>query len=180
MTQSLPEFTNMWKNYPDASKGKDAVVHDIGGNLEQSVNQNPDAWNSCTIRLSHSFNYAGHLIPSKHILKKSLSKEVMSVKQGGDQLWYAYRVEDMKFYVQEIFGPEDGKLHVTKGGQGVSANKLPSKKLLVFFRFLDESHKPKPQWASHADLWDGSAMRYNNILEKEEHSDIHVTYWEFD
>lgn len=176
MPKELPAFDDMWNGYPTGLPAD--IATDIGGNVEKSVVGGGANWSTCTIRLSNAFNEAGDPIPKAHILKKSPDKRKLATLSGKEKHWYAYRVDDIQYYLEEVYGPADGKVDIPGAGGADAVKLLPAKKVLMIFRFFDSSHKPA-HWVSHADLWDGASMRYNPVVSKPEHSKFSIKYWEF-
>jgi len=119
-------------NYPDAPA--ETVKRQIGGHV------NAD-WitNTCAIRLSRALNYAGVLIPS-HFPR-------LHVVSGYDHRWYAYRMQELKRWVEHTFGHPN---IVEKGGGTTSRSALAGHQGIIAFdiHFSDAS--------GHIDLWDGN------------------------
>ncbi|MCA9544504.1 MAG: hypothetical protein KC613_08940 [Myxococcales bacterium] len=85
----IPDFKLLWLGYP---RGLSADVKPrIGGQVAYD-------WitNTCTIRMSRAFNYAGHRIPADH--------PGLATTRGGDGLRYAFRVAEFRPYLLETFG----------------------------------------------------------------------------
>jgi hypothetical protein len=176
MPKELPAFDDMWKGYPTGQPND--VATEIGDNVEKNVVGGGANWSTCTLRLSRAFNVAGDPIPRHHILKKSPDKRKMATLSGKEKDWYAYRVDDIQYYIEEIYGSADGTVQIPGSGGTDAVKLLPAKKVLMVFRFYDASHSPA-KWASHADLWDGANMRYNPVVSKPAHSQFSIKYWEF-
>ena len=176
--RALPPFQQMWNNYP---KGKpDEVATAIGGKVKDSVLPTlgtPNAWNTCTIRLSQSFNHAGDPIPKRHILKNAPDKHPMATVPGADHMQYAYRVKDMDYYLRETYGPPAGTVHLKQGESLASV--LPPEKLLLIIYFKErDPGTGKESSASHADLWDGKGIRYNDVSTIPHADSFEIKYWE--
>lgn len=141
-TTGLPSFTSMWANYPpdhDAS----AVKKAIGGKVDAGWIEN-----TCTIRLSRAFNYSGQPIPRSH--------PGLSVVSGGDGMWYAFRVREMRRYLESRYGQAtfqangpEAFLHA-KGKQGI-----------IMFDVVGWSNA-----TGHFDLWNGRQARYEAYFSK--------------
>ncbi len=176
----LPPFQRMWDNYPTEPAATVATV--IGGAVARNVLPSlggDSPWNTCTIRLSKSFNYAGDPIPRRHILQRSRDRRPMATISGDDGYQYAYRVKDMDYYLQEVYGAPDGTLSLPQSGPDVLQNTaISGQQLLLIFYFQDATGGPARD-ANHADLWDGANMRYNNVVLNPNHSSFGIKYWEF-
>jgi len=92
-------FEKMWSAYP---RGKsDDVKKQIGGYVNRG-------WitNTCAIRLSRTFNYAGckaFRIPKN----KSFGGRKLNTVGGGDYMRYAYRVSEMRRFLRAKLGSPD-------------------------------------------------------------------------
>jgi hypothetical protein len=86
---TLPDFDALRGNYPDGDPEK--VKSSIGGKVDAD-------WitNTCAIRLSRAFNYSGMHIPAHF--------EGLSVLSGADGKWYAYRMRELKKWIEATFG----------------------------------------------------------------------------
>ena len=96
MSRQMPSFQKMWDNYPD-ERDSTKVKKLIGGRVDAS-------WitNTCTIRLSRAFNYAGDPI------EKGLAG--LNAVSGADGKWYAFRVREMEKYLRAKYGAPKLKL----------------------------------------------------------------------
>jgi hypothetical protein len=134
MSRQLPKFDFLSVNYPD--EPKDVVKRKIGGHV------NAD-WvsNTCAIRLSRAFNYSGVPIPSHfHGLK---------VISGSDRMWYAYHMQELKKWIESIFGPPGSV--VTKGRVGTISRDAFARHHGVMAFDIHFSNAE-----GHIDLWDGT------------------------
>lgn len=179
--KDLPSFQKMWDNYP--IEGAETVATNIGGKVADNVLPSlgtDKAWNTCTIRLSRSFNYSGDPIPEeKHLLVKAADKRPLRVVSGADGYKYAYGVEEMAYYLEEVYGPADGTFSIDKASpDALGSSQIAGQRVLVVFQFMDATNG-KPRRANHADLWDGANMRYNNVVTNPKHSSFTIKYWEF-
>src|SRR4051812_19358387 len=110
---ALPSFSALQTNYPtnpDSLK----VIQQLGGELTQS-------WvgtNSCVMRMSRAFNYAGkaHEIPESH-------KGFLTVK-GGDGKNYAIRVIEFINYLHRHYRVPD----IVKTGSAMRPESFSGKK----------------------------------------------------
>lgn len=135
----LPNLETMWKTYPRETP--EEVKRKLGGGVNV-------AWikNTCTIRLSFAFNAAGHPIP--HGLAG------LHTVAGADGHWYAFRVLEMRNYIEHRYGP--AKYHV----QGSEARtQLVGKKGIIMYDV--------PGWSSatgHFDMWNGRKGCYEEFF----------------
>ena len=133
----LPLFDQLLKYYPQASP--DAVKKAIGGKVDAD-------WitNTCTIRLSRAFNYAGVAVPRNF--------SGMKVISGADMKYYAYRVREMKQWLKFRFGKSD-----LDGAKPVDRKAFVDKKGVIAFdiHFTDAT--------GHVDLWDGSTYTHEAV-----------------
>jgi len=130
---TLPDFDTLRKNYPDGDP--DSVKAEIGGNVDAR-------WisNTCAIRMSRALNYSGVAIPSKFA--------GLSVVSGKDGRWYAYRMRELKKWIELTFGKPD--IAQTKPASGsINRSSFAQHHGIVAFdiHFDDAS--------GHLDLWDG-------------------------
>jgi hypothetical protein len=131
---SLPNFETLRENYPDGDPN--AVKSAIGGKVDAD-------WitNTCAIRLSRAFNYCGIPIPTKF--------DGLSVLSGADGKWYAYRMRELKKWMELTFGePNIVKLKPADGH--INRDSFAAAHGIVAFdiHFADAS--------GHLDLWDGT------------------------
>ncbi len=134
---AVPRFEDLAKNYPMGSD--ESVKRLIGGRVDAT-------WigHTCAIRLSRAFNYAGLSVPADF--------GGMKVIAGRDGKRYAYRVREMRPWLEKVFGrpqiravrPVDRRLFL--GKKGVMAFVIP---------FADAS--------GHVDLWNGSKYMYEDL-----------------
>jgi hypothetical protein len=135
----LPPFATLKANYPTDSDGN-SVKKAIGGETTQ-------AWlgdNTCVIRMSQAFNYAGkiHEIPrSKHML----------TVRGKDNKNYAVRVQEFIQFLNERYG----KPEITKYGSDINVNDFLRKTGLIAWHIAGWNDA-----TGHFTLWDGSAGLY--------------------
>jgi hypothetical protein len=132
----LPAFQSMWDNYPPDEE-PEPVKKRIGGKVNAGWIEN-----TCTIRLSHAFNYSGHAIPNNHPSLHTVS--------GADGMFYAYRVREMRAYMEATFGGP--KLHVA-GPEAFLA--VTNKRGVIMFdvRWRDAT--------GHFDIWNGKQARHH-------------------
>ncbi len=134
MARQLPKFDLLSSNYPD--EPKEVVKKKIGGHV------NAD-WvtNTCAIRLSRAFNYSGVAIPSKF--------HGLHVISGSDRKWYAYRMQELKKWVELTFGAP-GSVHTKGKNTPISRSAFAHRRGVIAFdiHFTDAN--------GHIDLWDGS------------------------
>lgn len=130
---SLPPFGLLWANYP-TDHDPEAVKRMIGGRVNL-----PWITNTCTIRISYAFNYAGSPIPRRHPL--------LSTVQGDDGHWYAFRVREFRRYLEQELKRAD----VT----GTSEREFQGHKGVIMFDVAGWSDA-----TGHFDVWDGTQTRY--------------------
>lgn len=134
MVRKLPPFAVLSANYPKESA--DQVKKRIGGH----VNSN---WvsNTCAIRLSRAFNYAGVPIPRNF--------PGLHVVSGSDRRWYAYRMQELKKWVTAMFGAP-GLIRTKGNGSTITRDAFAGHQGVISFdiHFTDAD--------GHIDLWDGS------------------------
>ncbi|MFT3771840.1 MAG: T6SS effector amidase Tae4 family protein [Minicystis sp.] len=89
-TKTLTSFQRMWHEYPDGTA--EEVKARIGGAVDAD-------WvtNTCVIRVSRSFNYAGFPLPVKY--------PGFTTLKGADGLRYGLRVREFKAYLRAEYGP---------------------------------------------------------------------------
>jgi len=89
----LPPFAMLAANYPTESD-PDKLKKQIGGDVDAD-------WitNTCTIRVSKAFNYAGH--PQYEI---PVSEGLYTVS-GADNKNYGIRVEEFNHFLRDHYGP---------------------------------------------------------------------------
>jgi len=135
-TRALPSFSAIRANYPtDPDSAK--VIQQLGGELTQS-------WvgpNSCVMRMSKAFNYAGnsHEIPRSH-------KGLLTVK-GGDGKNYAIRVIEFINYLHRHYCPPD----IVKMGSSITPASFTGRKGIIAW-LIDGWTDAR----GHFTLWDGS------------------------
>lgn len=129
----IPAFSSLWTHY---AFGEAATVkRKIGGNVNL-------AWvtNTCVIRVSRAFNYAGAPIPR--------NIPSLNTIRGGDGKRYAYRVREFhRFLVNHVRAPDvTGDVSGEKG--------------VILFQVSSWSDA-----TGHFDLWDGSACAHKDYFE---------------
>ena len=140
----LPAFARLWQNYP--IEAKEAVRRRIGGQVNDERLSN-----TCTIRLSRALNYSGHLIPR--------SARGLHTATGGDGLHYAYRVREMRPYLEAVYGPPHIVWRVASPSEDRLDRSDPREPFLrrrgiiQFSVHFDDA-------TGHFDIWDGIACRF--------------------
>lgn len=137
---SLPSFESLWSNYPN-DHDPEAVKRMIGGRVNL-----PWITNTCTIRMSYALNRSGSPIPKRHPL--------LSTVAGGDGYWYAFRVRELRRYLEHDFKAPD----VT--GTAKSKDDFHGREGIIMFDVEGWSDA-----TGHFDVWNGSATK-------------HAQYWE--
>ncbi len=140
MSVPLPPFAALVANYPADANGED-VKRNIGGELTQS-------WlgaNTCVMRMSRAFNYAGkvHEIPRHH-------RGLLTVR-GSDDKNYAVRVAEFIVYLNGKYGAPD----ISKTGSDIAQSVFSAKTGLIAWHISGWSDA-----TGHFTLWDGSAGLY--------------------
>lgn len=140
--KEIPDFQKLWDSY--ASGDAAEVKKQIGGQVDRD-------WitNTCTIRISRSFNYAGSEIPVSYTFKNKSFPERLNTVKGGDGKRYAYRVKEFKKYLIEVFGQPTVSAH----NPGGIPDSFKDKKGVVCFEF---SVSADSSYTGHFDLWNGS------------------------
>jgi len=140
----LPSFALLAANYPtDPDSPK--VIQQLGGELNQS-------WvgpNSCVMRMSKAFNYAG----KDHEIPKS-PKGLLTVK-GGDGKNYAIRVIEFIDYLHTHYRNPD----MVKTGSAMKPESFTDKGIIAWL--IDGWSDAR----GHFTLWDGS----QGLFEGEHH-----------
>ncbi len=137
---TLAGYKTLSSNYPLGTS--EEVKHLIGGRVNAG-------WitNTCAIRLCRSLNYAA----DEHKIPKEAGLNTVS---GDDKLLYAYRVREMKTFLQKRYGLP----HVTENAVNgvVDRSKFNAKNGIICFDVEG--------WADatgHFTLWDGSNLLYS-------------------
>ncbi len=155
MRRQLNNFAKMWDAYPYPNGEADQVKQAIGGQVEAN-------WitNTCVIRVSRSFNYAGHPIPDDH--------HGLNTITGADGLRYAFRVQEFYRYLLNAYGqPMLSHTYVELGGQ--APPEFIGRKGIICFIV-----KGWTDATGHMDLWDGRACIHQAYFDKA--SKVHL--WE--
>jgi hypothetical protein len=145
----LTGFERMWNAYPNPGEGADAAKRTIGGGADVS-------WisNTCVIRISRCFNYAGHPIPDR------AGDEIITVR-GADRMHYAVRVREFVRWTRRSFGPADFEhAYAPPGGGAVPAGLLGRQGMIVF------EVEGWTDATGHIDLWDGGMCRNHGYFER--------------
>jgi hypothetical protein len=132
---TLPDFDTLRNNYPDGDPGK--VKSSIGGKVHAE-------WitNTCAIRLSRAFNYSGVHIPTHF--------EGLSVLSGADGMWYAYRMRELKKWIETTFGEPNIEKVQPVGGHITRQSFSAMHGIVAFDIQFDDA-------SGHLDLWDGTS-----------------------
>jgi hypothetical protein len=144
MPRKLTNWSLLWDNYPE-DHNADRVKEKIGGKVNYG-------WitNTCTIRLSRALNYAKQPIPSNF--------SGLNVVSGGDHKWYAYRVKEMRKYLEATYGKADIQI---SGRTDEMRTGVLGKRGIIMFDVRGWSDA-----TGHYDLWDGSRIRYSEYFAK--------------
>lgn len=116
----------------------------IGGRVDAS-------WitNTCTIRLSRAFNYAGDPI------EKGLAG--LNAVSGADGKWYAFRVREMEKYLRTVYGAP--QIEVTENDPKKLRAAVSGHRGVIQFNVLGWSDA-----TGHMDIWDGSRVRFSEYF----------------
>lgn len=135
----LPSYNALWMAYPDyVTYPHPQEVKDlIGGEV------NAD-WitNTCAIRLSRALNENG--IPVPYF-------PGMSTVKGGDKKRYAFRVREMRKWLEVALGKPDFDLH-KKAGTVFDKSTVATMQGIMGFDIAF------PDATGHLDLWDGATI----------------------
>jgi hypothetical protein len=133
----LPPFESLWNNYPPESDVP-TVKRAIGGHVDA-------AWieNTCAVRLSRALNYSNRPIPN--------NRADLHVVTGGDQKYYAFRVKEMRRYLESSYG----KATYVASGAGAHMH-MRNKRGIIMFDVRGWSNA-----TGHFDIWNGSEARHH-------------------
>ncbi|MEE9269930.1 MAG: type VI secretion system amidase effector protein Tae4 [Candidatus Krumholzibacteria bacterium] len=154
MPRPLPSFQKMWKHYPD-EKDPVKVKKLIGGKVNY-----PWITNTCTIRLSRAFNYAGDPIRKGYAGLNAVS--------GADRKWYAFRVRELEKYLRAMYG--DPQVEEVAG----DANKLRAA-VKGYRGVIQFNVRGWSDATGHLDIWDGTKVRFSEYFSQADG----VNLWRF-
>jgi hypothetical protein len=148
---SIPDLQ---KNYPRGEKTPTDIITDFLG-ADHWLLKTADP-NTCAIRLSRAFNYAGAPI------KKTAG---LLTEKGTDGKWYLIRANDFARYCENQFGKAD----VTQRGKSEANLKdaIRGQPGVVLFRLKKQTRSGRELEMSafgHGDIWDGSVVWYNDVF----------------
>lgn len=119
----------------------------VGGHVDDT--HGGDEWltDTCTLRLSRAFNYAGRPIPQ--------NAPGLRTVHGRDKLNYAYAVKEFREWTRARFGPPN----IEVAGPPVSRQQFAGYHGLIIFD-IKFGNNPGMNWGAtgHADLWDGTTF----------------------
>jgi hypothetical protein len=135
VVSKLGSWSPLWNEYPDyIFYDSPKVKKMIGGGVDVS-------WftNTCAIRLSRTLNYNGFALPRY---------PGMNTAKGADGKRYAYRIKEMKPWLNKALGKPDFLINKKQGGK-FDKKTLWGKKGIIGFdiAFKDAT--------GHLDLWNG-------------------------
>jgi hypothetical protein len=135
----LHNYSALWEEYPDYIYYTSPEVKElIGGNVDA-------AWitNTCAVRLSRTLNYNAVPVPRKFA--------GLTTVKGGDGMRYAFRVREMRKWLDYTLGTPDFD-HTKKAGDAFSKTQIAFMKGIIAFdiQFTDAT--------GHLDLWDGTGF----------------------
>jgi hypothetical protein len=155
MAATLPPFSVLWANYP-TDIDPELVKKAIGGKVDL-----PWIKNTCAIRMSRALNKGGYLLPKSY--------PGLNVISGADGHWYAFRVSELKLYLEKVFGkPKLDYKNTRKSGTAPAL--FQSKKGIIVFEV--------DQWSDatgHITLWNGNQCRANDCYWDKAHT---ISLWE--
>jgi hypothetical protein len=132
----LPSFQALWKNYP-GKQTADEVKKLIGGAVNAT-------WitNTCAIRMSHAFNLSGAPIPG--------TVSYLNTVKGGNGYRYAYRVAELKKYLEAKYGAPTFRIAGPQTGsrEEPAPGKFVGRQGIVVFTDCGWSDA-----SGHFDLW---------------------------
>jgi hypothetical protein len=135
-----PTWSKFWLEYPDYGTYPDSAVvkKEIGGGVDAAYIKN-----TCAIRLSRGLNNSGAKVPGNFA--------GLVVVKGGDGLYYALRVAEMRKWLPTILGTPDFD-HKKKRGVAFDKSTIAASKGIIAFdiSFSDAT--------GHLDAWDGSSF----------------------
>lgn len=155
----LRNFDEMWDAYPNPGGTAAAAKATIGGGADRD-------WirNTCVIRISRSFNAAGHSIPGR-------ANDDLATVVGADGNHYALRVREFRAYLSSKYGPPQVS-HTYPGGNGgpVPPGFIGLQGVVVF---------DVDAWSDatgHVDLWNRDRCRHADYFDVS----TKVMLWEVD
>jgi hypothetical protein len=133
MSASLPSFAALAAHYP-TDDDPDAVKQDIGGEVDAK-------WitNTCVIRISKAFNYAGD---AKYAIPRR--DKLLTVK-GADKKNYAIRVAEFIGFLRHQYGAPN----VVRSGQNIAVDAFKDKRGIVAWHVSGWNDA-----TGHFTLWD--------------------------
>lgn len=135
-SNAMPTFEKLVSCYP---QGK---APEVKARLGGAINAD---WvtNTCAIRMSHTLNCAGKLIPQ-------MGGE--SIRSAA-KLNYIFRVRQLAPLMKKLFGPGI-TFKPASGSRGISVGKLTGRRGIIMF----DTTGAWDDASGHFDLWDGKAM----------------------
>lgn len=162
----FPDFQKLWDNYATGNPEEAGKL--IGGAVGTGIGKldaygTPTGWikNTCTIRLSRSFNYAGpeFRIPKAQTFPDGKHPTALNTVAGGDKLRYAYRVAEMLKYLRLKFGKPT--VLVKRTPDGSIPPEFKNRKGIIVFNDCGWSDA-----TGHVDLWNGTECRGHGYWDK--------------
>jgi len=142
MSAVLPSFSTLWSHYP-TDHDPEVVKKEIGGKVNM-----PWIVNTCAVRLSRALNKGGYPIPKSY--------PGLNVVSGADEMWYAFRVAELKMYLEKMLGKPDIE-YKNKNKSAAVPSDFQSKKGIIVFTVTSWSNA-----SGHITLWDGTQCRNND------------------
>jgi hypothetical protein len=159
----LPAFELLKEQY-DTDHDPEMVKKRIGGEVTQSWLGN----NTCAMRVSKAFNYAGsvgrpandfsvpHFPGPYRIAQAGIYKihkgKGMAVVKGADDMWYGFRVKEFAKYLHTMYGK--AKVIKEKGSK-INDNDFRDKQGIIAFDVRGWNDA-----TGHISLWDGKKVLY--------------------
>lgn len=151
-TPSLPPFPALVAHFPNMLSVV-TLKRLIGGGADDLDAPPGQQWlggangDTCTLRMSRAFNYAGLPIPA--------NDPALHTVKGSDHLNYAFRMQELHQWMLRHFGKPD----VAVRGKPADRAPFQGKKGVILFDIKFGMNADGVTRAmGHADLWDGSTF----------------------
>ncbi len=144
-TKTLPGFDALWAAYPHGTAAEVKALIDGNVNAEWITN-------TCAIRVSRSFNYAGHPIPMDH--------DGLNTVRGGDDLRYAFRVLEFGKFLNRKYGMPD-LVHEYEDNGGPIPESFRGRSGVIAFDVRGWNDA-----TGHFDLWNGEDCAHKGYFNR--------------
>jgi hypothetical protein len=151
----LPTFVALRRNYP-TDPDPDAVRLRIGG----QIGIMPSQTNTCVMRMSQAFNYAG---PNYEIPNNPKAPVSLYTKKGKDGKNYALRVEEFVRYLRTRYGRPGISTHYPTVSKATGYKQAVSESITPFLGKTGIIAWHVQGWGDatgHFTLWDGKTGLY--------------------